>query len=49
MGLMLEDWRPAFAGHPTPVPTIRDGWRVQQVIDAALESSDGAGWVDIPG
>jgi len=49
MGLMLEDWRPAFAGHPTPVPTIRDGWRVQQVIDAARQSSDGAGWVDIPG
>jgi predicted dehydrogenase len=49
MGLMLEDWRPAFAGHPTPVPTIGDGWRVQQVIDAALLSSEGAGWVDISG
>lgn len=47
MAFMLEDWRPAFAGQPTTTPRIRDGWTVQQVIDAALHSSDGAGWVDI--
>lgn len=47
MALMLEDWLPAFSGRPTPVPTIRDGWAVQRVIDAALESSQGAGWVDL--
>jgi predicted dehydrogenase len=48
MGLMLEDWRPAFAGQPAPTPTIRDGWAVQQVIDAAFRSSAGEGWVEIP-
>jgi predicted dehydrogenase len=47
MGLMLEDWRPAFSGHPTPTPTIRDGWSVQAVIDGALRSSDGGGWVEL--
>jgi len=47
MGLMLEDWLPAFAGRPTPVPTIRQGWRVQEVIDAAIRSSAGEGWVDV--
>ncbi len=48
MGLMLEDWLPAFSGHPTPTPTIRDGCAVQEVIDAALRSSAGEGWVDLP-
>lgn len=46
--LMLEEWRPAFIGQPTPrVPSLRDGWRVQRIIDAARESSDGAGWVEL--
>lgn len=49
MGLLLEDWRPAFSGQPTNTPAIRDGWAVQQIIDAALRSSEGAGWVDITG
>jgi predicted dehydrogenase len=48
MALMLEDWLPAFTGAATPVPTFRDGWRVQAVIEAARASSAGAGWVDIP-
>ena len=47
MGLLLGDWRPAFLGQPTNTPTLRDGWAVQQIIDAALRSSEGAGWVDI--
>jgi hypothetical protein len=47
MGLMLEDWLPAFTGEATPVPTIRQGWRVQEVIDAALRSSEGEGWVEM--
>ena len=40
---------PAFSGQPTNTPAIRDGWAVQQIIDAALRSSEGAGWVDITG
>jgi predicted dehydrogenase len=45
---MLEDWLPAFSGQPTPVPTVRDAWLVQEVIDAARRSSAGEGWVPIP-
>jgi predicted dehydrogenase len=45
--LMLEDWRPAFEGKPAPNATIRDGYNVQLVIDAARRSSAGEGWVDI--
>jgi predicted dehydrogenase len=48
MALMLEDWLPAFSGAPTPVPSFRDGWLVQTVIEAARASSAGAGWVAIP-
>jgi predicted dehydrogenase len=43
--LMLEDWLPAFDGQESPVPTLWDGWAVQRIVDAAHESSDGAGWV----
>jgi hypothetical protein len=45
---MLEDWLPAFTNEPAPgVPTLRDGLRVQQVIDAVRRSSEGAGWVPV--
>jgi predicted dehydrogenase len=47
LALMLEDWLPAFDGQPTPVPNLRDGYRVQQLIQAALDSAAGRGWVDI--
>jgi len=48
LAIMLEEWLPAFSGEPAPgVPTLRDGLRVQQVIDAARRSSDGEGWVTI--
>jgi predicted dehydrogenase len=48
LALMLEDWLPAFEGLPAPgVPTLRDGWIVQQIIDGARQSSDGAGWVQV--
>jgi len=47
MALMLEAWVPAFRGEPTPVPTLRDGQRVQRVVAAARRSSAGAGWVDL--
>ena len=48
LALMLEDWLPAFSGRPAPgVPTLRDGLRVQQVIDAARRSSSGDGWVSV--
>jgi hypothetical protein len=48
MALMLEDWLPAFSGAQTDVPSFRDGWLVQTVVEAARTSSAGAGWVDIP-
>jgi predicted dehydrogenase len=47
LALMLEDWLPAFDGESTVVPTLVDGHRVQRVIDAALRSSGGAGWVTL--
>jgi predicted dehydrogenase len=48
LAFMLEDWLPAFAGEPAPgVPTLRDGLRVQQVIDAARRSSVGEGWAEV--
>lgn len=48
--LLLEEWQPALSGEPTPrVPSFRDGWRVQRIIDAARASSEGAGWVDLTG
>lgn len=48
LALMLEDWLPAFSGQPAPgVPTLRDGVRVQRVIEAARRSAQGAGWVDV--
>jgi predicted dehydrogenase len=48
MAVMLEEWLPAFEGKPSRVPTVRDGWRTQRLIDAARESSAGAGWIDLP-
>lgn len=48
MALMLEDWLPAFSGGQTAVPSFRDGWLVQSVIEAARASSAGGGWVNIP-
>ena len=45
--LMLEDWLPAFDGQLTPVPTLRDGWRVQHIIERAQASAEGAGWVNL--
>ncbi len=47
LALMLEEWLPAFEGRPVVVPTLYDGHRVQRVVDAALRSSDGAGWVGL--
>jgi len=47
LALMLEDWLPAFEGKPTNVPDLAQGWLVTKVVEAALRSSDGAGWVEI--
>jgi predicted dehydrogenase len=47
LALMLEDWLPAFDGEATAAPTLRDGHRVQSVVDAALRSHAGAGWVSV--
>ena len=56
LALMLEDWLPAFeigsearSTRAPGVPTLRDGVRVQQVVDAACRSSAGEGWVEIGG
>jgi predicted dehydrogenase len=46
--LLLEDWLPAFDGEPAPkVPSLRDGWRVQRIVDAARRSSEGGGWINL--
>lgn len=47
LALMLEDLLPAFDGTPTRVPDLYDGWVVQSVVDAARQSSAGAGWVTL--
>jgi predicted dehydrogenase len=48
LALMLEEWLPAFNGDPAPgVPTLREGWITQLVIDAARRSSAGEGWVPL--
>jgi predicted dehydrogenase len=48
LALMLEDWLPAFRGEPAPgVPTLRDGWLAQLVVDAARRSAAGEGWVEL--
>lgn len=47
MGLMLEDWLPAFSSRPSSAPTFAEGLRAQRVIDAARQSSAGAGWVSL--
>jgi predicted dehydrogenase len=44
MALMLEDWLPAFDGHPAGVPTFDDGLLSLAVIDAARRSAEGGGW-----
>lgn len=49
LALLLEDWLPSLHG-ATPVagvPTLRDGWITQSVVDAALRSSRGDGWVGL--
>lgn len=45
MACLLEDWVPAFAGQPAPVPTFASGLLVQRMIEAARASSEGDGWV----
>lgn len=49
LALMLEDWMPALRGGTAvrAIPGLRDGWRVQQVIDSARASAEGAGWVGL--
>lgn len=48
LALLLEDWRASFDGADAPdVPTLVDGHRVQQIVDAARLSSDGRGWVTL--
>lgn len=45
--LMLEDWRDNFDNPEGAVPTLRAGWRVQTIIDAAHRSAEGAGWAPL--
>jgi len=43
---MLEDWREA-ADPEAAVATLRAGWQVQRIIEAAHQSAEGAGWVPL--
>jgi predicted dehydrogenase len=45
--LMLEDWLANLRDPEAAVPTLRAGWRVQKIIEAARRSAEGAGWVDL--
>ena len=45
--LMLEDWLANRDNPDAAVPTLRAGWRVQQIIEAARSSAAGAGWVEL--
>lgn len=45
--LMLEDLVPRFDGAASPVPTLRDGMRIQQLADALRQSSAEARWVPV--
>ena len=47
--VMLEDWATQTDGRVSgiPTPSFADGLRVQQVIEAARASAQGAGWVPI--
>jgi predicted dehydrogenase len=47
LALMLEDWLPAFSGEASDAPSLRDGHRVQRVVDAARASAAGGGWVPV--
>ena len=45
--LLLEAWRANRDNPEAAVPTLRAGWRVQKVIEAARRSAEGAGWVTL--
>jgi predicted dehydrogenase len=47
MALMLEDWRENFTDAENAIATLRAGWRVQRIIEAAHASAEGAGWVPL--
>ena len=46
--LMLEDWLPRFTGGQSPVATLWDGLRIQQIADAARRSSAEGAWGALP-
>jgi predicted dehydrogenase len=47
MALLLEDWHPGRGARTGAVPTFADALRVQEVIDGARASAQGAGWVGL--
>lgn len=47
MALMLEAWGANRADPEAAIPTLRAGWRVQRIIEAAHRSAEGAGWVSL--
>ena len=47
MALLLEDWQAGQAAVAGAVPTFADALRVQEVIDGARASAQGAGWVGL--
>jgi predicted dehydrogenase len=46
MALLLEDWQTHRADPESAIPTLRAGFRVQTVIEAARRSAEGEGWVE---
>ncbi len=44
LALLLEEWLPAFDGGVSKAPSLIDGHRVARIIDAARQSSAGAGF-----
>jgi predicted dehydrogenase len=47
MALLLEDWQLGRGETAGSVPTFADALRVQEVIDGARASAEGAGWVEL--
>jgi len=44
----MRDFLLAIAGEPAAGPDFREGWEVQKVIDAIIQSSRGRDWVRLP-
>ena len=43
----MRDFLLAIAGEPVKGPDFREGWEVQRVIDAIIQSSRELQWVEL--